>query len=68
MRFQQVYEGDWLPVRMSGEERMCCDCCLIHRHRYKFDDKLGLMEQVQVDKKKTYAARRRAGVKIVKTK
>lgn len=67
-RFEQVYEGEWTPWDWRDNEEMCCGCCMVHKVSYRVTDAGKLQRRVAVDRKKTYAARRRTGIKIVRTK
>ena len=31
MRFQQVYDGEWVQPVRRGYRMKCCDCGLVHR-------------------------------------
>lgn len=66
--YEQVWEGEWTPWGWKGNLEQCCDCAMVHKVSYKVDEAGKLWRYVTVDRKRTYAARRRAGIKIVKTK
>ena len=52
---------------MRGGREMCCDCGLVHCVDYRVKD--GVIEQkVSRDQSRTYAARRRLGIKDNKEK
>jgi hypothetical protein len=64
-KYQQVYDGDWEPcIKRNGRE-MCCDCGLVHWVDYRI--KNGVIEQrVRRDQARTYAARRRMHIRVVR--
>jgi len=57
MRYQQNYDGQWYPQRMSGDKIMCCSCGLVHFVKYK---KIGrkLFVMATKDQRATGQARR----------
>lgn len=67
-RFEQVWEGEWDTLDWTNNEEMCCGCNMVHNTKYRVDDRGKLQRKVSVDRRKTYAARRRAGIKIERTK
>ncbi len=72
--YQQIFDGDWEPCS-KREREMCCDCSLVHHVSYRVKDKRGniltgvtVEQKVSRDQGRTYAARRRRGIRIEKTK
>lgn len=35
MKYQQVYDGQWVRPVMNGYRMMCCDCGLVHELDFK---------------------------------
>ena len=58
-------EGKWYRLD-SPEITECCDCGLTHHTEYMFE-KGRMLWRGKVDVKATRAARKRLGIKIVKT-
>jgi hypothetical protein len=70
-RYEQVWDGDWFDIRWRGHKEMCCDCGLVHHvdSRVRMvDGQRGLQQKATRDTALTYAARRRMGIKITRTK
>jgi hypothetical protein len=64
-----VYDGDWFDIKWRGHREMCCDCRSIHHidSRVRMvDGQRGLQQKAIRDSSLTYAARRRAGIKVIK--
>ena len=61
----QMEEGKWYRLD-SPEITECCDCGLTHHTEYMFE-KGRMLWRGKVDVKATRAARKRLGIKIVKT-
>lgn len=40
--YEQVYDGEWYEVSLRGDNYdQCCDCGLVHIHRYRVVDRAG---------------------------
>lgn len=67
--YEQVFDGEWFDIKTRGHREMCCDCHLVHivntRVR-RVGNQLHVQQQCFRDNERTYAARRRAGIKITK--
>jgi len=70
----RFFDGDW-ELCSRKEREMCCDCCLVHHVSYRVKDKEGnvlagvtVEQKVKRDQGRTYAARRRHGIKLERTK
>ena len=67
-QYEQVYDGEWYDIKMRGHKERCCDCGLVHHIDTRVimvDGKRGIQQKARRDTALTYAARRRAGIKIV---
>ena len=62
----QMEPGKWYRLD-SPEITECCDCSLVHHTEYMFEGGRMFWRSV-VDKKATAAARKRNGIKVVRTK
>lgn len=67
-RYEQVWEGEWDTLDWNNNLVMCCECCLVHGMKFRINDNNKLQVKVKIDRRRTYAARRRAGIKIERTK
>lgn len=67
-RYETAIEGDWDNWGWRDNIEQCCDCSLTHRVNYRIIEGNQLQRQVFVDRPRTYQARRRAGIKIERTK
>lgn len=66
-RFEQQWDGEWTTWDWNDNLEQCCDCRKVHRVSYRVNDQGKLESKVVTDNKRTYAARRRAGIKVIKT-
>ena len=39
MKYETVYDGDWVTPRMNGYKMRCCDCGLVHTINFKVKGK-----------------------------
>lgn len=60
----QMHEGTWYKLD-SPDVTECCDCGLVHHTEYMFEGGR-LFWRASVDRIATRAARKRAGVRVVK--
>jgi hypothetical protein len=74
--YEQIFDGDWEPCYATDNREMCCDCGLVHIVDYRVictKDKHGIkhhaiQQRVRRDSSRTYNARRRMGIKIIRMK
>jgi hypothetical protein len=70
-RFEQVWDGEWYDLKMRGHKEMCCDCGLVHwidSTIVTVGGQRGIRQRAVRDTARTYAARRRMGIKIIRYK
>lgn len=59
MRYEQVYDGEWIrPTPQRGHKMACCDCGLVHRIDFRVVD--GRVEFRAVRDTRATARRRRS--------
>ncbi len=40
--YEQAYDGEWYQIALREDNfDQCCDCGLVHKHRYRVVDKAG---------------------------
>jgi hypothetical protein len=62
MKYDQVFDGDWIKPLMSGWRMKCCSCSLIHIIKFKVErhgKRNTVLLRARVCKRATAAARRR---------
>ncbi len=67
-RFEQQWDNEWTTWDWNNNLERCCDCGKTHRVSYRVNNQGKLESKVVTDNKRTYAARRRMGIKITKAK
>ncbi len=69
--YEQVFDNEWYDLKLRGHLETCCDCRLTHVIDTRFitvDGKRGIQQKARRDNARTYAARRRAGIQVIKCK
>lgn len=56
--YEQIHEGDWVPVVKRGYHVACCDCCLVHVLDHRTDAKGRIEVRYKVNRRATAALRR----------
>jgi len=66
MKYGQVIDRDWVePAPQRGHKMRCCDCGLVHTMNFRVRRGKVQFQPIR-DKRATFHARKRLGVKIVK--